>query len=313
MSASPTVSVIIPAYNVGDYIAGALESLFAQTRTDFEAIVVNDGSTDHTEERIRPFLPHIHYQRQENRGGMAARNVGLDRARGNYIALLDGDDLWEPDFLEILAGMLEADATVSVAFPNAVFEGSPKFDGMLYQDVYPCAEPITFDRVLRRECSIFGSLVFRRSAIDLVGGFDESLEGQGAEDLDLWLRMLRAGLKFSFTTRPLVRYRWRHDSLSSAGESQLRCLISMYRKFLLDDSMTVDQREWTNSRLPGLRAQLDLAIFRRSLAGGRYREASEALDRANRHLESPKLRALQWSLRLVPGLVRWGMRVKSRK
>lgn len=305
MDMSPTISVIIPAYNVEDYIAGTLESLFAQRRIDFEAIVINDGSTDKTEDRIQPFLPRIRYIRQENRGVMAARNTGLQLARGSYIALLDGDDLWEPDFLSVLAGMLDADSTVAAAYPNAIFEGSPRFDGMHYQEVYPATDPVTFDRVLRRECSIFGSLIFRRSALDIVGGFDESLDGQGAEDLDLWLRMLHADLKFVYTTRPLVRYRWRRDSLTNAGESQLRCVISMYEKFLDRQAVTDSQRGWIEAHLPGVRAQLDLAGYRKSLAAGYFNEARSALDRANRHLDSPKLRAIHWGLRLAPSIVRW--------
>ncbi|MGH8106872.1 MAG: glycosyltransferase family 2 protein, partial [Arenimonas sp.] len=108
MSNAPAVSIIIPAYNLAPYIAETLDSVFAQTCRDFEIIVINDGSTDDTEERIAPYRNRIVYIRQENRGVMAARNVGLQAARGRYIALLDGDDLWLPNFLEVLVGMLEA-------------------------------------------------------------------------------------------------------------------------------------------------------------------------------------------------------------
>ncbi|HMX29971.1 MAG TPA: glycosyltransferase family 2 protein, partial [Blastocatellia bacterium] len=178
----PAVSIIIPAYNVAPFIAETLDSVFAQTYRDFEVILINDGSTDGTAEQIKPFLNRIVYLEQPNSGVMAARNAGLRAARGRYIALLDSDDLWQPRFLEVLVGMLEADATLDVAYPNAWFFGSPNFDGKLHQDVMPVAEPITFDRVLRRECHIFGLLVFRRDLIDRIGGYDESLQGQGAED-----------------------------------------------------------------------------------------------------------------------------------
>ena len=109
MICDPTISIIVPAYNVGPYIAETLDSALAQTRRDFEVIVVNDGSTDDTEARIAPYRDRIVYLRHENRGVMATRNAGLGAARGAYIALLDGDDLWEPRFLEVLAGMLDAD------------------------------------------------------------------------------------------------------------------------------------------------------------------------------------------------------------
>ncbi|MEK7831790.1 MAG: glycosyltransferase family A protein, partial [Acidobacteriota bacterium] len=119
MSNIPAVSVIIPAYNLAPYIAETLDSLFAQTYRDFEAILVNDGSTDDTEERIAPYRDRLAYIRQENKGVMAARNAGLKAAHGRYIALLDGDDVLLPRFLEVLVGMLEADQTLSVAYPNA--------------------------------------------------------------------------------------------------------------------------------------------------------------------------------------------------
>ncbi|MGH9799036.1 MAG: glycosyltransferase family A protein, partial [Blastocatellia bacterium] len=136
MSNAPAVSIIIPAYNLAPYIAETLDSVFAQTCRDFEIIVINDGSTDDTEERIAPYRNRIVYIRQENRGVMAARNVGLQAARGRYIALLDGDDLWLPNFLEVLVGMLEADPDLSVAYPNARYFGWPKHDGKLHHDVF---------------------------------------------------------------------------------------------------------------------------------------------------------------------------------
>lgn len=267
MKRNPKVSVIIPAYNVGPYITETLESLFAQTFGDWEAIVVNDGSTDDTEARVRPYLPRIVYLSQSNGGVMAARNAGLRAASGRYIALLDGDDVWMPRFLEVLAAMLESDGGLGGAFPNAVFWGSPRYDGRLHQDLFPVASPVTFERVLRRECHIFGSLVLRRDAVEALDGFDEGLRGQGSEDFDLWLRMLLNGYRFGFTREPLVRYRWRSDSLSNSGLAQLECLISVYEKLAAEPLVAGQDRTWINARLPSLRTQLRLAEFREYLKG----------------------------------------------
>ncbi|MGE0128628.1 MAG: glycosyltransferase family 2 protein [Blastocatellales bacterium] len=303
---SNLVSVIIPAYNVAPYIAEALESLFAQTWRDFEAIVINDGSTDETEERLAPYRDRIVYIKQKNAGVMAARNAGLRAARGDYVALLDGDDLWEPRFLETLVKMLQADPGLSVAYPNAVFFGSPNFAGKLHQDVFPVAEPVTFDRVLRRECYIFGSLVIRREALDDVGlpaSFDESLEGQGAEDFDLWLRMLQRGRRFKFTEEPLAKYRWRHDSLSNTGVGLLSCVISVYEKFVANDLTAERDREWIKSRLPELRAQLSYARFKDAAARREFKQAAEHLADANRFFRRPKLAIAQAVMRFAPGMV----------
>ena len=297
------VSVIIPAYNVAPYIAEALESLFAQTWRDVEAIVINDGSTDETEEELAPYRDRIVLIKQENSGVMAARNAGLRVARGRYIALLDGDDLWAPRFLERLVGLLESDASVSLAYPNAVFLGSPNFSGRLYQEVFPATEPVTFDRVLRRKCHIFGSVVMRREALDDVGLFDESLKGQGAEDLDLWLRMLQLGHRFKFTSESLAKYRWRQDSLSNTGIGSLSCLISVYEKFLASELTAEDNRVWIKSRLPELRAQLDYAQFKDATARSDFKQAAEHLANANRYYRRPKLMIAQIMMRLAPRLV----------
>jgi glycosyltransferase involved in cell wall biosynthesis len=300
---SNLVSVIIPAYNVAPFIAETLESLFAQIRGGFEAVVVNDGSTDETEERLAPYRDRIVYVSQKNMGLKAARNAGLRMARGRYVALLDGDDLWEPEFLETLVGMLESDPDLSVAYPNAVFLNSPKFAGKLYQDVFPAMEPVTFDRVLRRECYIFGSLVFRRQVLDDVGTFDESLGGTGAEDFDLWLRMLQRGYRFRFTVQPLVKYRWRHNSLSNTGVGLLEGVISVYEKFLAGELTNEGQREWIRSQLPELRARLSYARFKDAVTAERYEEAASHLAKANRFYRRPKLAIAQAVMKFAPGVV----------
>ena len=92
----PCVSVIVPTFNRADFLKEALESVFAQSYEDFELIVVDDGSNDNTQTVVRSLGNEINYIYQENKGVSAARNLGLKRAGGNLIALLDSDDLWEP-------------------------------------------------------------------------------------------------------------------------------------------------------------------------------------------------------------------------
>lgn len=302
MSNAPAVSIIIPTYNLAAYIVETIDSALAQTYRDFEIIVINDGSTDDTEERITPFRERIVYIKQKNGGVMAARNAGLRAARGRYIALLDGDDIWQPRFLEVLVGMLESDPALSVAYPNAWYLGSPKYDGKLHQDVFPVAEPVTFDRVLRRECYIFGSLVFRREVIDEVGGYDESLQGQGAEDFELWLRMLQHDHRFKFTNEPLAKYRWRHNSLSKTSVGILSCLVSVYEK-QLRGQLTADQRQWIEAQLPELRAELNYARFKDNVKKEQFPEATSHLAEANRFYRLPKLALMQAGMKIAPRLL----------
>src|SRR6185369_5886632 len=102
IEATPKVSVIIPAYNIASFIVETLESVFAQTFTDYEVIVVNDGSpdTENFEGALRPYLDRIVYLKEENGGASVARNAGLQAARGEFVAFLDGDDVWLPNYLE---------------------------------------------------------------------------------------------------------------------------------------------------------------------------------------------------------------------
>src|SRR5213080_1671301 len=98
----PRVSIIIPAYNVASYIGETLASVFAQTFTNYEVIVINDGSpdTEELERALEPYFDRISYLKQENLGAGAARNEGLRAAQGEFIAFLDADDLWLPNYLE---------------------------------------------------------------------------------------------------------------------------------------------------------------------------------------------------------------------
>jgi glycosyltransferase involved in cell wall biosynthesis len=309
MTTNPAVSVIIPAYNVASYIAETLESVFAQTYREFETIVVNDGSTDNTENRIAPFRSRIVYLHKTNGGVHSARNAGLKVSRGRYIAFLDGDDIWMPRYLEALLGMMESDPGISAVYPNAYLFGSPHFAGKLHQGVFPVSEPVTFERVLKRECFIFCSVLLRRSVIDEVGVFDEGLWAQGAEDLDLWLRILQGGHRFHFTTEPLVKYRWRHNSLSNNGVGMLRSVIHVYEKWISDERTTPGQRQWIESYLPALYAQLSLAQFKELMRARNYRDAAPQLELANAYYRSAKLGLLRSMMHLAPGLVRrWALK-----
>ncbi len=273
---SPTVSVIVPAFNAAAYIAEALTSVFAQTFADYEVIVVNDGSTDATEQAIEPFQSRIVYLSQANRGLAGARNAGIDAARGRYIALLDADDVWMPEYLKTLVGMLESDPKLDIVFPNAVLFGSPDWEGKLFQAYYPATPPITLGRLLRRECFVFVSAVFRRELVEKVGGFDEALTS--AEDLDLWLRAAEHGMRFGSTSEPLVRYRKRRESLSRDESSMLRSLIVVYDKAC--------------ARFPA--SAPEQVDFEEMLARGRAR-----IDRLHSHGTMHTVRALIHQMRLA--------------
>src|SRR5437870_2295504 len=135
MNTSPKISIIIPAYNATSYIGETLESAFAQTFIEYEVIVVNDGSpdTEAFERVLDPYGDRIRYLKQENRGASAARNTGLRAARGEFIAFLDADDLWLPNYLnEQMAFIREHDVDLICA--DAIVFGDSSVDDKTYME-----------------------------------------------------------------------------------------------------------------------------------------------------------------------------------
>ena len=195
----PTVSVIMAAYNYGRYLAGALDSVLAQTFTDWEVIVVDDGSTDNTADVIQPYLSdrRIRYHRSNHLGAAGARNLAIGLSRGAVLAILDADDSWLPSKLERQMALFRADAELGVAYTRII---------VVNEDSSPasCEEhpecPLYRGRVLpalfKENFVCFSSVMIRRSVLDDIGRFDEALPL--AMDYDL---LLRAAHRLSFRLR----------------------------------------------------------------------------------------------------------------
>ena len=187
----PSVSVIIPTFNHGDFILETLESVFAQTFHDYEVIVVNDGSPDDTEVILRPYIEaqRIRYLCQENEGVAAARNAGLALARGKWIAFLDDDDLWPTDKLEWQLACLESSNAVMVGGLCSLFGDAKDRKTLRFSNDFK-----TFNTADLFKSNPFGSpgqTLIRKSALDQIGGFDPLI--WGADDMDLWIRLSRIG------------------------------------------------------------------------------------------------------------------------
>lgn len=214
-------SVIIPAFNVGPYIGQAIHSALNQTVTDLEVIVVNDGSTDDTPSRIAAFGENVIHIEQPRSGLGAARNAGLDRAKGEFIALLDGDDWWMPERLASVVAYLRTSPDVGFATTNAfLVVGSDITKRTYYRTV---SYRWSFQRRNQPEWIviknfIMSMVVIRRRLFDRWGTFDESLEA--SEDWDLWMRFILAGERVGLVDRPLAFYRRRREALS-ADERQM--------------------------------------------------------------------------------------------
>ena len=188
---TPTVSVIIPAYNHAQFIRESIESVLRQTLTDYEIIVVNDGSPDGTREVLKPFVDsgHIRYIEQPNAGQAVARNKGLAEARGEFVAFLDDDDLWPIDKLEWqVEEMRQNPSLCLVAGFARVFKG-PDQEISIWNQGH---QEVTVARLCESNpLTSPGQALIRRCALTAIGGFRREI--WGADDWDLYFRLTRQG------------------------------------------------------------------------------------------------------------------------
>jgi glycosyltransferase involved in cell wall biosynthesis len=222
MNANPLVSVIIPAYGHDKYVERTLHSVFAQTFTDYEIIVINDGSPDNTDTVLAPYAASgkIRYHRQQNAGVATTRNRGIALSQGQFIALLDDDDLWPPDKLAHQVAALQQHPDVVTVYGRLAF-----IDG----DNNPMTPLDTAGNPLSLPCDsidnpgpsgdVFtafvennriispGQCLIRRVALDRLGEvpFDSAI--WGADDWDLWLRLAETG-PFLYQPEIALRYRF---------------------------------------------------------------------------------------------------------
>jgi len=198
----PRVSVIIPIYNGAATIERALKSVFEQTFSDFEIVVVDDGSTDETPSVLAKFGDRIRMIRQSNRGFPGARNAAVAASRGELLALIDHDDQWLPRKLELTVAALDTDPDASLVYSDLIVVNEAGEESRSSPIGSDTAHAPTMDEMLSRIWPIMPStVVMRRAAFDGAGGFGESLH----EDLDFWLLMREQG-DFIYLPDKLVRF-----------------------------------------------------------------------------------------------------------
>lgn len=223
----PRVSVVITTYNQAPYIGPALESVFAQTRQADEVILVDDGSTDETPERIAPYRDRLVYVRQANQGVAASRNTAIQRARGELLAFLDGDDLWEPEKLafQVAAALAHPDsglvAVDGIKFAETGLAMEALFPAPVTSLFAPGVECVSVDsyRTLLRAnvVSTTSQVMIPARVLKTVGLSD--LTFPLVSDWDLYLRIAER-FPVTFVGRGLAR--WRFHERSASGPAMLR-------------------------------------------------------------------------------------------
>lgn len=215
MTPTPIISVIVPVYNIARYIASTLQSALSQTYRDFEVIVVDDGSTDDTPRIVESFVQssggRVCLLRQSNHGCGAARNTALDKARGQWIALLDGDDIWQPDKLEKQLTLASRNPRAGLIYCHT--EYIDEQDCLILNYPRP-NRSYRGQAVIELFCEYFlllPGVIFRHEIIDRVGLFDPSL--RVGEDYEFFLRVL-AVTEIDLVEEPLLKRRVIPNSLS---------------------------------------------------------------------------------------------------
>ncbi|MBI3899535.1 MAG: glycosyltransferase [Gammaproteobacteria bacterium] len=242
-SALPLVSVVIPAYNGASTLAESLDSVLAQTYPNIETVVVDDGSLDNTSEVLRRYGDKVRSIRQPNGGLASARNLGLKHACGDYIALLDADDICLPGRIALQVAFLEAhpelvlcssdfsafdkSGDIATSFIGEYYNSVGRRDGGVASlfarraDIKPEASALTtavpayagnvYERVVEGNFIHPPTVLFRRSLVDTVGAFDGHLKNMC--DYDWLIRVSRIG-QVGYIDRPLIRYRLSESQMS---------------------------------------------------------------------------------------------------
>ena len=239
------VSVVIPTYNRLSKVKDAIESVLNQTYRDFEFWVVDDGSTDGTDEALRAFGNKIKYISQDNRGASAARNVGARVSRGKYLAFLDSDDLWEPEKLEIQVRCMEENSQFPLCYTDEVWirkgirvnpkKRHAKYSGWIFEKCLPL-------------CIISpSSALMKISLFNGIGGFDENLPV--CEDYDFWLRVT-CRYPVLFIDKKLIVKRGGHaDQLSTRSWGNDRYRVMALEKLLNSQDLKAEERRMASGEL----------------------------------------------------------------
>ena len=246
--ASPFVSVVIPAYNRAHLLSRAINSVLAQTFSDYEIIVIDDGSTDHTRGTVDRFRgSRIRLLRLErNWGASRARNLGIQAAHGDWVAFLDSDDEWLPRKLELQVARLQE---TNDSHATVVYCLCDQHDGSTKRTVPSTGrlhEGDVFDHLLRnRRPPTASAFVVKRSCLLRIGGFDEGFPS--SNDIDLWLRLAQGSNHFLAVNEVLVI---KHDHFGPQISNDPSAPLRGFHKF---------DRRWG----PIMKQRLGIEVYRR--------------------------------------------------
>ncbi|MEM7595767.1 MAG: glycosyltransferase [Cyanobacteria bacterium P01_A01_bin.83] len=229
------VSVIIPAYNGERYLAAAIDSIFEQTFTDYEIIVVDDGSTDNTSQIARQYGAAVQYLSQTNQGVAASRNLGLSTAKGEYIAFLDQDDVFLPHKLASQVDLLDQDPNLGMV--NSGWQITNQ-EGELQAAVEPWQQipELTTANLIIWKPVFLGAMLFRQSWLKQTAGFDTTLSQ--TPDVDLVMGLAKLGCRAAWVEQTTVQYRQHETNASKNTLLQTEELNQITARFFNQADLT---------------------------------------------------------------------------
>ncbi len=225
---SPRISVIIPTFNRAHLLPRSIDSLLNQTISAHTVVIVDDGSTDGTENLVSEKYPEITYLRQDNLGVSAARNAGIAATSGEWLAFLDSDDEWLPEKLQCQMEALAAEPEMMLCHTDEIWiRNGKRVNPMKKHDKHG---GWIFDKCLPLCCVSPSSVIIHRSVFDEVGLFDQSLPA--CEDYDLWLRVTARYPVLYLNEKLIVKYGGHDDQLSQKYWGMDRYRIRALEKIL---------------------------------------------------------------------------------
>jgi glycosyltransferase involved in cell wall biosynthesis len=249
----PKVSIVIPVYNVTEYLTYALTSVLSQTFTDYEVLIIDDGSLPQTAAVLDTYASYDRVQVHHipHSGVSRARNIGIERATGTCVAFLDADDAWMPRKLERQVAVLESRPNFGVVYTNAEFIST---DGTLmgkticeHWNMSTMPSGNILEALLGKSFIVQSTVMARRTCFAVVGKYDESL--RRGEDWQMFIRLAKQ-FEFAFLDEVLVHYRRHPQSVGASSESQLDDVLSVVNAIYADPDLAAYQNKRMDVLVP---------------------------------------------------------------
>jgi glycosyltransferase involved in cell wall biosynthesis len=262
---SPTFSAIIAAYQAAPFIADAIESLLAQTLPPIEIIVCDDGSTDDLEGALAPYRDRITLLKKQNGGEASAKNLAARVASGDFLAIIDADDVYLPERLEALSDLSVARPDLDILTTDCRVIVERRFVRTCYQEPFPVGDQRR--AILEGNFVGPGHMAVRRAPFLSIGGFDESF--RWATDWDCWIRLIFAGTRVGLVDEPLAEYRVRDTGLASDRVRMLEARVAVLEKAGRRSDLSPEERVVLSRSLTAQRRLLSLHTVRAALVEAR--------------------------------------------